>query len=221
MMPRLDGLGLVAALRADAAHRGVPVLLLSARAGQEASVEGLRAGADDYLVKPFSAVDLLARVRSNLEMARFRNRESQFRRTWSTPCRKGSSSPTRKATILEANQAFLTLVGYGPDGLPYRWPHPWIPDPVADPDGAAAMAQAFTDYKRDGGGRYTVPARHRDGHTVWLACSSASVPSPDGHGCLFVGTARDVTAERLAGQREATLAGFAAALAAPGRSPRC
>ena len=81
MMPRLDGLGLVAALRADARTAAVPVLLLSARAGQEASVEGLRAGADDYLVKPFSAVELLARVRSNLEMARFRNRESQFRRT--------------------------------------------------------------------------------------------------------------------------------------------
>ena len=67
MMPRLDGLGLVAALRADARTAAVPVLLLSARAGQEASVEGLRAGADDYLVKPFSAVELLARVRSNLE----------------------------------------------------------------------------------------------------------------------------------------------------------
>src|SRR5580693_1216858 len=68
----------------------------------------------------------------------------------------------------------------------------------------------------DGDGRYTVPVRHRDGHTVWLACSSATVPGPDGHGRLFVGTARDVTAERLAGQREATLAGFAAALAATG-----
>ena len=107
-------------------------------------------------------------------------------------------------------------MGYSPDGLPFRWPHPWVPDPGADPDGWAATAQAFDDYKRHGGGRYTVPARHRDGHTVWLACSSASLPSPDGRGLLFVGTARDVTAERLAGQREATLAGFAAALAAAG-----
>ena len=51
---------------------------------------------------------------------------------------------------------------------------------------------------------------------MWLACSSASLPNPDGGGLLFVGTARDVTAERLAGQREATLAGFANALAATG-----
>jgi len=216
MMPRLDGLGLVAAVRADARTAGVPVLLLSARAGQEASVEGLRAGADDYLVKPFSAVELLARVRSNLEMARFRNRESQFRRTLVDSLQEGFFVTDEDGTILEANQAFLTLVGYSPDGLPYRWPHPWIPDRGADPDGWAVMARAFADYKRDGGGRYTVPARHSGGRTVWLACSSASLPSPDGHGQLFVGTARDVTAERLAGQREATLAGFAAALAATG-----
>jgi DNA-binding response OmpR family regulator/signal transduction histidine kinase len=66
MMPRLDGLGLVAAVRADARTAGVPVLLLSARAGQEASVEGLRAGADDYLVKPFERQELLARMRALL-----------------------------------------------------------------------------------------------------------------------------------------------------------
>jgi PAS domain S-box-containing protein len=216
MMPRLDGLGLVAAVRADARTAGVPVLLLSARAGQEASVEGLHAGADDYLVKPFSAVELLARVRSNLEMARFRNRESQFRRTLVDSLQEGFFVTDEEGTILEANQAFLTLVGYSPDGLPYRWPHPWMPDQGADPDGWAVMAEAFTDYKRDGGGRYTVPVRHSGGHTVWLACSSASLPNPDRHGLLFVGTARDVTAERLAGQREATLAGFAAALAAAG-----
>jgi PAS domain S-box-containing protein len=216
MMPGLDGLGLVAAVRADERTAGLPVLLLSARAGQEASVEGLRAGADDYLVKPFSAVELLARVRSNLEMARFRNRESQFRRKLVDSLQEGFFVTDSDGTILEANQAFLSQVGYGQDGLPYRWPHPWIPDSGVDPDGWAMMSRAFTDYMANGGGRYTVPVRHSAGHTVWLACSSASLPSPDGMGRLFVGTARDVTAERLTGQREAILAGFAAALAATG-----
>jgi PAS domain S-box-containing protein len=214
MMPGLDGLGLVAALRADARTAAVPVLLLSARAGQEASVEGLHAGADDYLVKPFSAVELVARVRSNLGLARFRNRESQFRRTLIDSLQEGFFVTDQEGTLLEANQAFLALVGYGPDGLPFRWPHPWVPDPGTDPEGWAVMAGAYAGYQRHSGGRYTVPVRHRDGRTVWLACSSATVPSPDGRGRLFVGTARDVTAERLAGQREATLAGFAAALAA-------
>jgi PAS domain S-box-containing protein len=216
MMPRLDGLSLVTALRADARTAAVPVLLLSARAGQEASIEGLQAGADDYLVKPFSAAELLARARASVELARFRNRESQFRRTLIDSLQEGFFLTDQEGTILEANQAFLALVGYGPDGLPFRWPHPWVPGPGDDPDGWAATAQALDDYMRHGGGRYTVPVRHRDGRTVWLACSSASLPSPDGQGPLFVGTARDVTAERLAGQREATLAGFAAALAAAG-----
>ena len=78
MMPRLDGLGLLEALRADSALDEIPVLLLSARAGEEARVEGLDAGADDYLTKPFSARELVARVGSNLKLARLR-RETQQR----------------------------------------------------------------------------------------------------------------------------------------------
>jgi signal transduction histidine kinase len=72
MMPGLDGLGLLRALRSDARTRDVPVILLSARAGEEAAVEGLDAHADDYLVKPFSARELLARVRSHVELRRSR-----------------------------------------------------------------------------------------------------------------------------------------------------
>jgi DNA-binding response OmpR family regulator/signal transduction histidine kinase len=77
MMPRLDGFGLLAALRADAGLRDLPVILLSARAGEEARVEGLDAGADDYLVKPFAARELQARVRSNLELARIRREAAE------------------------------------------------------------------------------------------------------------------------------------------------
>lgn len=76
MMPGMDGFGLVEALRADDTLRSIPVILLSARAGEEAKVEGLQSGADDYLIKPFSARELLARVRSHLKMAEIR-REGQ------------------------------------------------------------------------------------------------------------------------------------------------
>ncbi len=69
MMPRLDGFGLLAAIRADARTRSLPVIVLSARAGEEARIEGLGAGADDYLVKPFTARELLARVGSHLALA--------------------------------------------------------------------------------------------------------------------------------------------------------
>jgi signal transduction histidine kinase/DNA-binding response OmpR family regulator len=69
MMPKLDGFGLLEAIRRDPALQQLPIILLSARAGEESRVEGLEAGADDYLVKPFTAKELLARVRSHLESA--------------------------------------------------------------------------------------------------------------------------------------------------------
>jgi signal transduction histidine kinase len=76
MMPKLDGFGLLRALRADERTVTVPVILLSARAGEESRVEGMGAGADDYLVKPFSARELLARVEAHLNLQRLR-RESE------------------------------------------------------------------------------------------------------------------------------------------------
>lgn len=72
MMPKLDGIQLLWELRTDLQTREVPIILLSARAGEEARVEGLETGADDYLFKPFSARELLARVRATLEISRLR-----------------------------------------------------------------------------------------------------------------------------------------------------
>jgi len=70
MMPELDGFGLLKALRADETTRAIPVVLLSARAGEDARVEGLQSGADDYLVKPFAARELLARVATHVALGR-------------------------------------------------------------------------------------------------------------------------------------------------------
>jgi signal transduction histidine kinase len=74
MMPGLDGFGLLRELKADPRTAAVPVILLSARAGEDAKVEGLGAGADDYLVKPFSARELVARVEGSVKAARARQR---------------------------------------------------------------------------------------------------------------------------------------------------
>jgi signal transduction histidine kinase/ActR/RegA family two-component response regulator len=69
MMPGLDGFGLLQAMRADPATRTVPVVVLTARAGQEAAVEGFEAGVDDYLAKPFESAELVARLRAVLGRA--------------------------------------------------------------------------------------------------------------------------------------------------------
>lgn len=94
MMPRLDGLGLLRELRADARTRTIPVILLSARAGEESAVEGLDAGADDYLVKPFTARELLARVRTHLELA-------QVRREWAEELEQKNEALRRAHDELE------------------------------------------------------------------------------------------------------------------------
>lgn len=78
-MPGLDGFELLRSLRADPHNREIPIILLSARAGEESRIEGLEAGADDYLINPFSARELLARVEAALKMARIR-KESPERR---------------------------------------------------------------------------------------------------------------------------------------------
>jgi signal transduction histidine kinase/serine phosphatase RsbU (regulator of sigma subunit)/DNA-binding NarL/FixJ family response regulator len=72
MMPRLDGFGLVRALREDRQTASLPVILLSARAGDEAAIGGLEAGADEYIVKPFSPRELVARIHSSMELSAVR-----------------------------------------------------------------------------------------------------------------------------------------------------
>lgn len=72
MMPGMDGFQLLHHLRSDPHTRLIPIMLLSAKAGEEATADGLKAGADDYLIKPFSTRELLARVATRIEMARMR-----------------------------------------------------------------------------------------------------------------------------------------------------
>jgi signal transduction histidine kinase/DNA-binding response OmpR family regulator len=72
LMPELDGFGLLREIRTDPALRSTSVILLSARAGEEARIAGLESGADDYLVKPFSARELVARVSAHLQLAALR-----------------------------------------------------------------------------------------------------------------------------------------------------
>jgi CheY-like chemotaxis protein len=72
MLPVLDGFALVRELRADSALKATPVVLVTARIDEEAAVKGSLAGADDYLAKPFSSRELVARVAVQLELSRVR-----------------------------------------------------------------------------------------------------------------------------------------------------
>jgi PAS domain S-box-containing protein len=129
MMPELDGFGLLRALRSNRRTQGIPVIMLSARAGEEARVEGIQAGADDYLIKPFSARELRARVRVNLELARLRrdlSREeerersaAEIERQWRLFDTALSHTPDsiyifdRNGRLVYANEALLRRWGRG------------------------------------------------------------------------------------------------------------
>ncbi len=127
MMPNLDGFGLLKALREDPKTASIPVIMLSARAGEDARVEGLESGADDYLIKPFSARELLARVKGTLALSKLRTEvarrdedllksEEQFRLLF-----KNSGDAILIAdddgNYLEANQAACEMLGYSHEQL--------------------------------------------------------------------------------------------------------
>jgi PAS domain S-box-containing protein len=104
MMPKLDGFGLLRALRADSRLREIPIILLSARAGEESRIEGMEAGAVDYLVKPFSARELVARVETQIKVSRMRQE--------------------RQVALRESEARFRAFVNEAPAIL-------WIADPDA------------------------------------------------------------------------------------------
>ncbi|WP_311931822.1 SpoIIE family protein phosphatase [Microbispora sp. H11081] len=216
MMPRLDGLSLVAALRADPRTATIPVVLLSARAGQEASIEGLQAGADDYLVKPFAAAELLARVRATMDMARLRQHQARWRTALVNSMQEAFFVCDEDGAVIEINKAFADILGYGPENLPYRPIHPWWPDAAVDPEAHQQVADAFNGLLGPGQGSYTIPVTHGDGHRLWVSVNFNRAQDPDTGRRVVVGTIRDVTAEHYAIQRESALASLSTRLSQAG-----
>ncbi len=107
MMPGLDGFGLLRELRASEATNTIPVILLSARAGEDARIEGLESGADDYMVKPFTARELLARVGAHLAMSRLRRETALRERALRA---EAEAAHDRASTILESiSDAFVAI----------------------------------------------------------------------------------------------------------------
>jgi PAS domain S-box-containing protein len=206
MMPRLDGMSLVAALRSEPRTAAVPVLLLSARADQEASIEGLQAGADDYLVKPFASADLLARVRANVELSRLRNRHARWRTALVDSIQEAFFVSDEDGAVIEVNSAFTDILGYGPEGIPYAPIHPWWPDADADPVAHQQVAEASAVLLSGAQGSFTIPVTHREGHRLWINTTYNRVQDPDSGRSVTVGTFRDVTADHYAIQRETAVA---------------
>jgi PAS domain S-box-containing protein len=192
MMPRLDGYALLREVRGDTALRDLPVIMLSARAGEEATVEGLEAGSDDYLTKPFSARELLARVAANLSLARLRREslvtisesEARFRNMADhAPVMMWVSDVAGE--IVYVNRAWHTFTGQA--GRPT-----WIDAIHADDRalvetrlrGAAGARSAFdVEYR----------LRRADGAHRWASTAAAPRFDSDGGFLGYIGSVIDIT----------------------------
>ena len=145
MMPGVGGYELVELIRAEPALAGVPVLLLSARAGASETSSGLGAGADDYLVKPFSVLELRARVASNLERAAARTQDASWRRAVIDGLHDALVIMDLDGTVLEVNDRFTSMLGWSAADGPFAPPYPWEVPPAADGlSGAELLRRALS-----------------------------------------------------------------------------
>ncbi|GAA5513162.1 sensor histidine kinase RcsC [Deinococcus carri] len=140
MMPRLGGFGLLRALREDPRTRELPVIMLSARAGEEARVQGLEAGADDYLVKPFSARELLAKVGANLALSKMRRGALAREQAYSAELEARVAERARE--VMQWRDRYEVAVR-GAGALIFDW------DPATDGLLYAGAVEHITGYRAD------------------------------------------------------------------------
>jgi PAS domain S-box-containing protein len=195
MMPKLDGFGLIARIRASASLRHLPVMLLSARAGEEAKIEGLQAGADDYLVKPFAANELLARVRRQIALGHehrrqrhdLAQRETYFRSLIDiAPVMLWTTDPTGHCTYLSQRwHAFTGRSAEQDQG--FGWTENIHPDEIeAVKAGFLACNAAQTPYVAD------FRLRRQDGSYRWVIDTGLPRFDENGRFAGYVGTVIDV-----------------------------
>ena len=217
MMPRMDGFELLAALQADPLTVGTPVVMLSARAGEEGTVQGLDAGADDYLVKPFTARELMARVRSNLELDRARRTRQQLERSRSLLdqaqrlARVGSWEIDQGTGSVEASDEFLRIVGATPEDLKVM-DYQGLIDLLVHPDDQAEVLSQLATVGSEGLHFETRVVRP-GGETVLLTVDGEVVLDANGEPVALRGSVQDITDRRAAEEALAAAAANAEAAA--------
>jgi PAS domain S-box-containing protein len=119
-MPLLGGVGLIQKLRADVLTKDIPVIVLSAGDSEDARLEGAHAGADDYVVKPFIGHELIARVRTQLELGRARAQAFAERRRFVQAFAQssvGMAMVDKHGCFTSVNHAYAKMLGYGADEM--------------------------------------------------------------------------------------------------------
>jgi signal transduction histidine kinase len=197
MMPNLDGFGLLRALRSNSETKTVPVILLSARAGEEARVEGVDAGADDYLVKPFSARELLARVQTHLELAQVREEANDLLRKNEERLR---AFLTATADIVFRMSPHWTQM-YFLDGKDFvadtKDPNNFWMNKYIFPDDQPRVKDAIQEaISRKGIFQLEHRVLRADGSIGWTSSRAIPLLDPQGQIIEWFGTASDITARK-------------------------
>lgn len=130
----------------------------------------------------------------------------KFRTALVNSLQEGFFVADHEGSIFEMNNAFIDILGYPTEGLPYRWPHPWLID-------KKTAREEQSRVRSDGAAQYETPIRHRDGHLAWVMVSINAVREAGADRDVYVGTIRDVTAERAFAARESAVLRLATAVA--------
>ncbi|BBY03095.1 SpoIIE family protein phosphatase [Mycobacterium seoulense] len=130
----------------------------------------------------------------------------KFRTALVNSLQEGFFVADHEGSVIEMNNALIEILGYPAEDLPYRWPHPWLVDQQG-----ATQQQALV--RSIGSTAYETPIRHRDGHLVWVTVSINAVQGSGSDEDVFVGTIRDITAERAFAARESAVLRLATAVA--------
>jgi PAS domain S-box-containing protein len=215
MMPRMDGLELVREIRDDERLRDVPVVLLSARAGVEASTTGLLEGADDYVTKPFQPDELRARLASNLVRARSRSRDAAWLRAILGSIQEPLVVAGTDGRVVEMNEAFTRAYGWSLADGPLTPPYPWWVSAEQLPDERRA-AERRMDLIRAGqpvlDDHYRI--LRKGGGEAWIHMRAATVPASAEHAGFIIVVAHDETRDRESRMRRELAARIAVDLAA-------
>jgi PAS domain S-box-containing protein len=129
----------------------------------------------------------------------------KFRTALVNSLQEGFFVTDHEGAVVEINDAFIQITGYPTEGLPYRWPHPWVMD-------EKTVRQQQSRLAHEGSVEYETPIRHRGGPIAWVAVSVNALTEDIGDKEVYVGTIRDITAERAFAARESAVLRLATAV---------
>ena len=204
MMPGMDGHAVFERLRTNPATADIPVVFVTARTDTDSEIQGLKAGAVDYIHKPIHVGIARIRVHQQLQLSRQKKQVEQLLRERTLEQRRlnniieGTRSGTWEWEVtsdrLFINHHFAMMLGYGPQDLAYFTLTQWRQ--MLHPDDSAHWVEVQNQLLRDATQPHevTVRLRHKEGHWVWVQVRGSRIADQTNQAVRVFGTQADVSA---------------------------